>query len=714
MTLYGYAGKILRLDMTNRKAIAIETEPYRRWGGGHGMGAALFWDFCKDKTITDGRNPANVCCVMTSPLCGTIVPSAGGRCEVVGVGVGQYPVSWFTRTNFGGRFSTMLKYAGWDGIVIEGKANSPVWVDIRDGQVIFHDAQDLWGKNTWSTQLEIRDLIKIRRGTKTHWQDIEALPLGESNASSGEDFGRTTQKPAILCIGRAGENQTCHAALIHDAGNGAGQGGLGAVWGSKNLKAISVLGTGGIKVHNPKALLRARMITKEKYVTSWQAPDFQAWTRIGRLPNPIIQAAPPTVERRPQSCQGCINGCRSRYNVGYGNESACQETFWYGPYARKVAKSRAEDTEINLRGADIVQKYGLNSFVLQPGLHWLEHLYEEGVLGPGRPIPSDLPWESIGTLDFAEKIVHALSTRTDIGADLADGWVQAALKWGREEDLHTGALQFSYWGVPEHGYDPRAELEWGYGSLMGDRDTNTHCFNYIFTNVSAAFAFGKPLRIQAEEMVKLHAKKMSPYAKDRPEVLDYSDANMYSEAVAQTVRWQQHYCRFYKNSALYCDLKWPDFVNTNVPDHEGATASPDAGEQVFWNAVTGDTLSFENGIEIGRRIWNLDNAIWVLQGRHRDMVHFAPYIYETVYNKGEVFPFFMWTCRDDKGRWHYKDLMGRSMDKAKLEEWKTIFYQLEGWDIKTGWPKRSTLEKMDMGFVADALEAAGRLGEEAS
>jgi len=80
MTLYGYAGKILRLDMTNRKAIAIDTEPYRRWGGGHGMGAALFWDFCKDKTITDGRHPANVCCVVTSPLCGTIVPSAGGRC----------------------------------------------------------------------------------------------------------------------------------------------------------------------------------------------------------------------------------------------------------------------------------------------------------------------------------------------------------------------------------------------------------------------------------------------------------------------------------------------------------------------------------------------------------------------------------------------------------------------------------------------------------
>jgi aldehyde:ferredoxin oxidoreductase len=714
MTYHGYAGKILRLDMTSRKAVAIETAPYRRWGGGHGMGSALFWDFCSDKTITDGRHPANVCCVMTSPLCGTIVPSAGGRCEVVGVGVGQYPVSWFTRSNFGGRFSTMLKYAGWDGIVIEGTADQPVWIDIRNDQVLFHTADDLWGKDTWATQQEIRKLLHIKRGTQAHWQNLDSLPLADGRSYAEKESDRTTQKPAILCIGPAGEYQTPHAALIHDAGNGAGQGGFGAVWGSKNLKAISVIGTGGIKVHDPKTLLRARITTKDKYVVNWQTPDFHAWTRVGNLPKPLIQTAMPTDERRPQACQGCINGCRSRYNIGYGNESACQETFWYGPYVRKIAKNSAEDTEINLKSADIVQKYGLNSFVLQPGLHWLEHLYEEGILGPGRQIPSELPWQSIGTLDFAEKLIHALSTKTDIGADLAEGWVQAALKWGREEDLHTGALQFSYWGVPEHGYDPRAELEWGYGSLMGDRDTNTHCFNYIFTNVSAAFAFGKPLRIGAEQMVTLHAKKLSPYAKDQPEVLDYSDANMYSEAVAQLVRWQQHYCRFYKNSALFCDLKWPDFVNTNVSNFEGATGSLDAGEQVFWNAVTGDAISFEEGIEIGRRIWNLDNAIWVLQGRHRDMVHFAPYIYKTIYKKGEIFPFFMWTCRDESGNWRYQDLMGRSLDREKFEEWKSIFYRLEGWDSKTGWPTRATLELMEMGYVADVLEAAGKLGEDAS
>ena len=124
-------------------------------------------------------------------------------------------------------------------------------------------------------------------------------------------------------------------------------------------------------------------------------------------------------------------------------------------------------------------------------------------------------------------------------------------------------------------------------------------------------------------------------------------------------------------------------------------------------------MTFDQGIELGRRIWNLDNAIWTLQGRHRDMVHFAPYIYQTKYESGELYPFYMWPCRDKDGHWEYTDIMGRQLDKAKFDEWKTIFYGLEGWDPKSGWPTRRLLEQMDMTFVADELQAAGRLGSAA-
>ena len=113
----GYAGKILRINLTKRKETTIPTRKYEQWIGGHGMGSAIFFDLVRDKTI-DGFDPANVVTIMTSPLSGTLVPGASGRTEVQAIGVQSVPIGWFTRSNFGGRFSSMLKFAGWDGIVI--------------------------------------------------------------------------------------------------------------------------------------------------------------------------------------------------------------------------------------------------------------------------------------------------------------------------------------------------------------------------------------------------------------------------------------------------------------------------------------------------------------------------------------------------------------------------------------------------------------------
>src|SRR5512136_2104760 len=110
----GYADKILRIDLTERRISTIDTKDYEQWVGGHGMGSALFWDLVKDKTIK-GFDPRNVITIMTSPLSGTVAPAASSRKEVQGIGIQTYPIGWFTRSNFGGRFAAMLKYAGWDG-----------------------------------------------------------------------------------------------------------------------------------------------------------------------------------------------------------------------------------------------------------------------------------------------------------------------------------------------------------------------------------------------------------------------------------------------------------------------------------------------------------------------------------------------------------------------------------------------------------------------
>ena len=128
----GYAGKILRVNLTDKSIGTIDTAQYEEYGGGHGIGSAIFWDLAGNQLPFSALDPRNVVTIMAGPFSGVVVPTAAGRCEVQWLGPQAYPIEWFTRSNFGGRFSTQLKYAGWDGIVIEGASEEPVWINIVD------------------------------------------------------------------------------------------------------------------------------------------------------------------------------------------------------------------------------------------------------------------------------------------------------------------------------------------------------------------------------------------------------------------------------------------------------------------------------------------------------------------------------------------------------------------------------------------------------
>ena len=157
--MHGYAGKILRVDLSNRTKKTIDTLQYAHWVGGHGTGSAIFFDLVKNKAIS-GYDPENVVTLMTSSLSGTMTPGASSRSEVQGIGIQSYPIEWFTRSNFGGRFAAMLKFAGWDGVVIEGKADAPVWVDVRNLKVNIRDARDLWGLDSFKKGTAVASQIK--------------------------------------------------------------------------------------------------------------------------------------------------------------------------------------------------------------------------------------------------------------------------------------------------------------------------------------------------------------------------------------------------------------------------------------------------------------------------------------------------------------------------------------------------------------------------
>jgi aldehyde:ferredoxin oxidoreductase len=720
--MFGHAGKILRVNLGTGKVSELATRNYEHWVGGHGMGSAIFWDLCKDKTIGP-FDEGNVITIMTSPLTGTLAPGGASRTEMQGIGAQSSPIGWFTRSNLGGRFGAMLKYAGWDGIVIEGKASVPVWLDIRNDDVKIQEAGRLWGLDTWETQQQIWKQVTAGAG----WVEVESKKVR----------GRTTQKPAVLAIGPAGENICRIAAIIHDAGNAAGQGGFGAVWGSKNLKAISVIGTQSVSIADPKALLEARTWAMKNFTLNVDDPavmtnassvakNFQirSLSSFGSLPMPVTFWSR-SMPHRPQACVGCPAGCRTRTASGLGNESSCAETAIYTAFdirknsgavsrflikladrilgdvgAAAAAMLIQQPRPVSYQATDLCQRLGINAFELFRGLPYLRDLYMMGVLGPGRKINSDLDFGELGTLEFAHKLFHAIAERRGIGADLADGFYRAAAQWGRlDEDLAGGLLPYAYWGLPDH-YDPRYQVEWGYGSVMGDRDINEHGLNMLFWMPTAANTLGGDPFMSAEEAVNAFSETMKPYDGD-PLMLDYSEDNMYSPHIAKTVAWHRHYTRFWKQSVLFCDYLFPDIMNAASPTKRGLTG---VAEPKFLSAVTGASLSFVDGIELGRKIFTLDNAVWTLQGRTRDLVRFAPYIYK------QPLPISCLVPGRENGKWKFINPKGRSLDEDKFEQWKQSFYELEGWDPKTGWPRRKTLNDLGIDRVADELAAAGKLG----
>jgi aldehyde:ferredoxin oxidoreductase len=686
----GYTGKILRINLTRKSVGTIDTAKYEEYGGGHGMGSAIFWDLVGDRLPFDALDPLNVITIMTGPFSGIVVPSATGRCEVQSLAPQGYPIEWFTRSNFGGRFSTQLKYAGWDGIVIEGAisgTDEPVWVNIADDKVTIESAKTLWGLDTVETQEEICRRV------------IPSARFGEW-AALGEKF--TTQMPAVLCIGPAGENKLRMASLIHGGGCSAGQGGFGAVFGAKKLKAISVIGTGGVKVDNPKALMDARLwyrqfqydVDNPKLERNANATVFSPVNNNPGNDN-FLNFQMPFEPARPMACAGCPKACRQRLASGLSNESSCGDTIW----AMSVQGSR-KDKEM---ACDLMQQYGINTQQLPGLLRYMNALYKQGVLGPGKKIECDLPMDLFGKLEFYQAAVRKVVQRDGIGNLLADGCARVAEAWGRyKEDTDSGLLALPNWGYAEH-YDPRIEVEWGYGSILGERDINEHSINMALQKMPALMiAAGMEPVLSAEKAVEAVASKVLPYAGD-PFMFDYSEGpnGIYSDHRVKTIAWHRHYTRFWLQSLLFCDWVWPQFFTPNNSEKLGATPE---GEPRFYSAVTGKRTTFVEGIEIGRKIWNLDRSIWALQGRHRDMEVLAGY----VYNVPTKSPYYVPVYED--GKWRYGENIGRTLDRTRFEEWKTKFYEFEGWNPSNGWPKRATLEALGLKNVADQLAAKGKLG----
>ena len=231
-----WANSILRVDLSDMHVTVQETAPYvPAYLGARGIAARIAWD--EYPTPIDPFDPANPLMVFTGALTGSRAPYSG-RTNVCAFSPQAYPHPWFTRSSIGGRFGGELKRAGYDGIVITGAASSPVHLRICDDQVSILPADDLWGQDA----LDTLDALRTTEGKGAH----------------------------SLVIGPAGERLSRIATIQTDTSSACGQGGFGAVMGSKNLKAITVAGTERVSLAAPDTITAlARALAKQAKPPSW-------------------------------------------------------------------------------------------------------------------------------------------------------------------------------------------------------------------------------------------------------------------------------------------------------------------------------------------------------------------------------------------------------------------------------------------------------------
>ena len=232
----GRAGKILRVDLSHLEYTIeeLDREKLSVYIGGRGLAVKIFSDEVGPNI--EPLSPKNKIIFMTGSLTGS-----GVLCSVGTSIITKSPRhESIAISNLTGSFGLELKQAGFDGVILEGKAQEPIVIEINDGEVYFKPAQSLWGKTTWQTE------DKLKRQVKNAWKADEY---------------------SFLSIGPAGENLSPLATIIHNKFREGGQGGAGAVMGSKNVKAIMVWGNQEIGIANPKDLRYTSQIALEKYKT---------------------------------------------------------------------------------------------------------------------------------------------------------------------------------------------------------------------------------------------------------------------------------------------------------------------------------------------------------------------------------------------------------------------------------------------------------------
>lgn len=620
----GYNRKILRIDLTDKKIEVEEPDDfiYRNYLGGAGLSA--YYILRELPKGIDPLSPDNMLVIMCSVITGAPIPGAS-RFTVAG----KSPLTnAYGESEAGGWWGPELKQAGYDGIIIKGKSPKPVYIWINDGEVEIKDATKLWGMFTGDSQSAIKEEL-------------------------GDD------KVRVLQIGPGGEKLVRYACITNNLKHFNGRTGMGAVMGSKNLKAIAVKGTKKIDMADEESAKNVLKWLRENYVYRPHDMHDEGTARLvpalsegGILPTRNFRDGAfekaidisgtrmkETILVKRGTCYACSVACKREVEVNDGKYVATKE--YGGPEYETVASLGSlcgvGDLNAIAMGNEICNKYTIDTISTGVAIAFAMECYENGILTKDDTNGVDLRF---GNASAMVKMTEMIGKREGLGDILAEGVMRASKKIGKESEKY--ALHVKGQELPMHEPRGKRSLVYAYSLSPTGADHMEAPHDVFFELANAENHALSPLGLtESVDTLDMGPKKIKAF--------------IYAKQLDD----------FY-NSIGMCD-----FV--------GAPIGPFSISKIveYIRAVTGWDTSLWELLKVGERANNMMRVFNNREGFTKDDDTLPQRIFEELENGA---------------------LKGEKIDKAMFEEMRALYYQMQGWD-ENGHPTKAKLAELGLEWL---------------
>lgn len=691
----GWAGKVLRVDLSTGAIRTEETiERYKDYLGGTGIGYKVMWD--EVPAGIKPYDPENRIIFAVGPLAGTSAPCSG-RTAITTLWPTCWPIPLVASGHMGGQFAAKLKYAGYDAIIIQGKADRPVWLMIADQKVEIHDARRMWGQGIRSATQSIMEIM-------------------------GKDA-------VVAAIGQAGENLVPMSVVMNDVSHSAG--GIGSVMGSKNLKAIGVRGTGSIRIagdkgewekaisyhlsllggNNQNVVPDSPQPWAEFYEpkSRWNAARGRRWgaaahpvetgtcdphdkNRIAYRSNVAAFFLGENVWKstvRGNGCSSCPIRCHTllkvpsvaeKYGISALGQNTCMGLLFGRSFFRKLPGGPMGTTALEacMVGMHLADDFGLWSNYGQLQRDFLK-LYYGGIIKEklsAREYAS-YSWSTYEKGDPAflfELLPRIANKEGELGTVLGLGTGHMLERWNLSEELWGKDKEVAYWkmGHPKHHSSEETGQCGLLINLMYNRDSQCHSHSNFFRN-------GLPLKVQ---------KKLAAELWGGLEAIDaMGEYTPMHRAKARMAKWALLRKELHDSLSL-CNWMGPWVAS---PLMERGYSGDDSLESMLYRLATGDNKGRQELDAVAERIFVLHRALTIRGMGTTEMRVRHDTIPEWVFTDKSGRPPFT------KGTTH--------MDRNDVRVAMDMFYEELTWDKATGAPTRATYRKFGLDGLADTLAA---------